>query len=221
MLNAIIAGKVDTMTVLSARGVSYSTATDDAEASTLLHAAAAYGRLECVSLVLQHGCDANALSSDGVSALDMVLATELPASLKRTSIKRPVWFDRTATVELLLHHGANCSTSSVVSSEQCAVLLEYIGELRGQNAQQHEVLFTHAKGLYSATDETSMQPSSADAVCTAVRVQLVDSTTGAKSKRVYTLDTALLSKLHAVTAPRSAGVLRLLSMLAHWMECCQ
>jgi Ankyrin repeats (many copies) len=212
MLNATIAGKADTMTVLCARRVSYSTAIDDAEASTLLHSAAAYGRLECVSLLLQHGCDAKALSSDGVSALDMALATELPAALKRASTKRPAWSDRSATAELLLHHGANCSTSSVISSEHCAVLLEYISKLRGQNAQQHEVLSTHAKGLCSAAKETGMQPSSADAVCTAVKVQLVDSTTGAKNKRVYILNTALLSKLHAVTAPGSAGVL--LSMLA-------
>eukprot|EP00953_Heterococcus_sp_UTEX-ZZ885_P025369 13788-Heterococcus_DN1.PRE.2 len=190
MLNATIAGKVDTMTVLCARDVSYSTAIDDAAASTLMHAAAAYGRLECVSLVLQHGCDANALSSDGVSALDMALATELPASLK------------------LLQQSYCCT----MVQNAAPVLLECIGQLRGQNAQQHEVLSTHAKGLCSAAKETGMQPSSADAVCTAVRVQSVDSTTGAKSKRVYTLDTALLSKLHAVTAPGSAGVL--LSMLA-------
>jgi Ankyrin repeats (3 copies)/Ankyrin repeat len=212
MLNATIAGSVDTMAVLCDRGVSYSTALDDAEFSTLLHVAAAYGRLECVSLLLQHGCGAKTLSSDGVSVLDMVLTTELPAALKRTSIKRPAWYDRSATAELLLRHGVTCTASNVIGSEQCAVLLEYIGELREQNAQQHEVLSTHAKDLCSASEETGMQPSSTDAVCTAVKVQLVDSTTGAKSKRVYKLDTALLSKLHAVTAPGSAG--GLLSMLA-------
>jgi Ankyrin repeats (many copies) len=207
MLNAAIAGNPDTMTVLCARGVSYSVAIDDAGASTLLHAAAAYGRLECVSLLLQHGCDVEALSSDDVSALDMVLTTELPATLKRTRIKRPAWSDRKATAALLLHHGADYAAYNVVSSEQCTELLqEYIGELREQNAQLHSVLSTHVRGLCSAAEVVDAQLS------TTIRVQLVDAATGDKSKRVYTLDTALLTKLHEATAPSSASVL--LSMLS-------
>jgi hypothetical protein len=49
-------------------------------------------------------------------------------------------------------------------------------------------------------------------VSSAIKVQLFDATTGEKSKRVYTLDAALLSRLRAQAAESTANNV-LLSML--------
>jgi ankyrin repeat protein len=91
MLNAAIAGAVDTLAVLSERGASYTASADAAAGNTPLHAAAAYGSLECVTALLQHGCDATTLNNAGYSTVDMALADELPNKLLRDGIQRAGW----------------------------------------------------------------------------------------------------------------------------------
>jgi Ankyrin repeats (3 copies)/Ankyrin repeats (many copies) len=227
VLNAAIAGAVDTLALLSERGASY--AATVAAGNTLLHAAAAYGRLECVTALLQHGCDATALNNAGYSTVDMALADELPDELLRDDIQRAGWSGERACAMLLLQRGAGYDALALSDSDGCKELLyEYLKQLREQTALQQQVLQANASSAVSsstvtttgtgvsgsATGQGSTTAAAAAAVvaCSTMKVQLVDAFTGEKSKRVYTLDAALLSRLRAQAAASSANNV-LLSML--------
>jgi Ankyrin repeats (3 copies) len=221
MLNAAIAGAVGTMALLSEHGASYTaTATDAAAAgNTLLHAAAAYGRLDCVTALLQHGCDATALNNEGLSTVDVTLADDMPEELWRDGIKRAGWSGERATGMLLLQRGASYDATAISDSDERKDLLhEYVTQLRQQTAQQQQLLQANASSAVtvassSSTSSTTEQGgTTAAARSSAMKVQLISATTGEKSKRVYTLDAALLSRLR-VQAAQSNGNNVLLSML--------
>jgi hypothetical protein len=79
---------------------------------TLLHIAAAWGRLQCVGILLRYGLSANGLTGTAKSpaALAAVDDGQLPALLQREGIKRPPAADRQAVVLLLLRSGAAVET---------------------------------------------------------------------------------------------------------------
>jgi Ankyrin repeats (many copies)/Ankyrin repeat len=242
MLNAAIAGAVDTLVVLSERGASYTIVTDAAAGNTLLHAAAAYGRLVCVTALLQHGCDATALNNAGYSTVDMALADELPDELLREGIQRAGWSGERSCAMLLLQRGSSYDAAALGENDGCGELLrEYVTQLREQTAQQQQVLQAYASSAVSSstvtTTDTGVSSSAtgqgnttvavaaaaaaaapiaavvaAAAVDNAMKVQLVNATTGEKSKRVYTLDAVLMSRLRAQAAESTANNV-LLSML--------
>jgi ankyrin repeat protein len=131
MLDAAIAGAVDTMVLLSECGASYTTTATAVAGNTLLHAAAAYGRLECVTALLQHGCDATALNNEGLSTVDVVLADDVPLALQRDGVQGADWSNERATAMLLLQRGASYEAAALNYSDGCKELLhEYVTQLR-------------------------------------------------------------------------------------------
>jgi Ankyrin repeats (3 copies)/Ankyrin repeats (many copies) len=226
MLNAAIAGAVDTLALLSERGASYTASATATAGNTLLHAAAAYGRLECVTALLQHGCDATALNNAGYSTVDMALADELPDELLRDDIQRAGWSGERACAMLLLQRGSSYNAAALSDSDGCSELLrEYVTQLREQTAQQQQVLQANANSAVNTTVTSNSSGTASSSaieqgdtavaaavVSSAMKVQLMNATTGEKSKRVYTLDAALLSRLRAQAAASSANNV-LLSML--------
>jgi ankyrin repeat protein len=145
MLNATIAGQHELVTAFITRGIDCKVMIDDS-GYTLLHAAAAYGRQECLDTLLQHGCDVKALTTDGVSVLDVAFGHELPAVFKRDGVKRPEWCDRLftfrnvenssrivwspelskreATALILLKLDVDYDATKIVAGDSCAALIK-------------------------------------------------------------------------------------------------
>jgi Ankyrin repeats (many copies) len=193
MLNATIGGNCDTLTLLIERGISCSGVIDDS-GLTLIHAAAAYGRLECLSLLMREGCDAHVTSSAGLSAVDTACTDDNVEVLVRDSVKRPVWCERQATAKMLLQHGVSCHSSSKSHDDNCALMLaQYVDRLREQLTHQQQLLQAHVAGSYTMNNMNN-DIASANNV---VKLQLVNAGTGVKSSTVFTVNITLLQKLHA------------------------
>jgi Ankyrin repeats (many copies) len=218
MLNATISGRSDTLTLLIERGISCSDVICDSTGYTLLHAAAAYGRLECAGVLMREGYDASVLTNDGVSPVNIAFADSLPTVLQRARVTRPAWCDRQATALMLLKHGVSYDASSTAMHKDTALLIkQHLDELNSDLTQLREVLKVHADNTQSTSVATiavsaSEQISGSHAAASVVRVQLYDRVSSVKSLTVYTLDTALLANLEA--AVTSDSVNTLLHMLA-------
>jgi ankyrin repeat protein len=217
MLNATISGNTDTLTLLIERGISCSGVISDSDGYTLLHAAAAYGRLECAGALMRQGYDATTLTTAGVSAVDAAFADDIPAVLQRDKVPRPAWCDRQATALMLLKHGVSYDASSVAMHKDAALLIkQYLDELKSDLAHLQNVLKVHVANTQSTSADTTTvveteQLSESHSTASAVRVQLFHRVSGAKSTTVYSLDTALLAKLEA--AVTSSSVNTILNML--------
>jgi Ankyrin repeats (3 copies) len=182
MLNATISGQHEFVTALIKRGVDCTAAIDDS-GYTLLHAAAAYARQKCLDTLLQHVGDAKALTTDGVSVLDVAFGHELPAVFIRDGVKRPEWCDRLftyrsvgdnsrivwspelskreATAMILLKLGVDYDANKIVAGDACAVLIKrYLDELRAQAAQQQLLLQQH-HDIHTDTTATTAAASAA------------------------------------------------------------
>jgi Ankyrin repeat len=211
MLNATIAGNAAVLAKLLEHSADCSCAIAES-GCTLLHAAAAYGRLACAGLLLQHGCDAKTLSRR-VSTVEAAFAPELTPSLQRRGIERPAWSARRATAMLMLQHGAAYDVKRIAASKEYAALVkQYMDGLKQQSAQQLALLQLHAANTCGTTITTATSSSSgrgggsssssssssggSTAKRSVVKVQLVNADTGKRSRRVYTLNTAVLSRLH-------------------------
>jgi hypothetical protein len=213
MLNATIAGNANTLAMLLKYSAGCNCAITDS-GYTLLHAAAAYGRLACAGLLLQHGCDAKALSK-GVSTVEAAFAPELTPSLQGRGIERPVWTARRATAMLMLQHGAAYNVRQIAASREYAALVkQYMDGLKQQSAQQLALLQLHAANTCSATIFTTNSSSAGGSSSSdsakhhnVAKVQLVNADTGEKIGRVYTLNTAVLSRLHRDEAQHDSNVL--------------
>jgi ankyrin repeat protein len=205
MLNATISGNFDTLTLLKERGVSCNNVIDNASGYTLLHAAAAYGRHECAGMLMRHGYTAVALATNRESAVDVALASRLPNVLKRDNITRPEWPARAATVLMLLKSGCDYDVSSIKDNDEyAAVVKQYYDELREASVKQQQLLQLHAAGTYSVNDDKSHLEFTNT---TTVQVQLVNADTKENSSIVYTLDSTLLAKLHALTVDSNTSIL--------------
>jgi Ankyrin repeats (many copies)/Ankyrin repeats (3 copies) len=228
ILEATIAGNTDILALLIARGVDCTAVIDDI-GYTLLHAAAAYGRQSCLNLLLRKGCDVKALTTGGVSVLDVAFGHELPAVFIRDAGKRPEWSDRTkvychrelkhvtaehsereATAMLLLKLGVDYDASKIIAGDACAVLIkQYLDSVRAQVTQlqqlQLQQLAVHRHTAITASTTAVATASERTASQDhAVQVQLVHAETGEESKHVYTVYTALLAKLQSTTSTTAA-----------------
>jgi Ankyrin repeats (many copies) len=185
MLNATIAGNAGTLAKLLQHSADCN-CTIAESGYTLLHAAAAYGRLACAGLLLQHGCDAKALSR-GVSTVEAAFAPELTPSLQRRGIERPAWVARRATAMLMLQHGAAYDVKRIAASKEYAALVkQYMDGLKQHSAQQLALLQLHAANTCSTAITTASSGrgrggSSGTARHSVVKVQLENAHTGKKS----------------------------------------
>jgi Ankyrin repeats (many copies) len=183
---------------------------DDASGYTLLHAAAAYGRLECAGLLIRHGCDVSTQSTGGASAVDIAFELEVPAVFERDGIAIESWESCKATALLLLQHGcgynANDTSDNAVFA---AVIAQYLDELRERTTKQQEILQVYTANTYSTTSTAASEryhcAQSVDD--TTLQIQLVHADTGVISSNIYTIKMKLLSKVHAATARQSASIL--------------
>eukprot|EP00953_Heterococcus_sp_UTEX-ZZ885_P000366 730-Heterococcus_DN1.PRE.2 len=189
MLNVVIAGNTDTLALLLERGINCSSVIDDGRGYTLLHAAAAYGRLECAGMLIRHGCEATTLSTDGVSAVDIAFALDIPALFRRDDLKIEPWESCKATALLLLQNRCDYDVNKKASDNAvyATLITEYLDELRERTTRQQQILqayTTSASSIKSAnTNEYDNSSQSDD-----------DNTT-------------LLAKLHKVTTRQSSRIL--------------
>jgi Ankyrin repeats (many copies) len=206
MLNTVIAGNTDTLALLIERGISCSDVIDDGSTGyTLLHAAAVYSRLECAGMLIRNGYTAVALAKNGESAVDSAFEAEIPAVFKRNDIDIKPWELCKPTALLLLQYGCEYNASKVSNNKfHAAVVAQYLNKLREASLKQQQLLQLHAAGTYSVNDDRSHTVS---ANATAVQVQLVNADTHVKSSTVYTVDTTLLAKLHALAVDSSTSIL--------------
>jgi ankyrin repeat protein len=209
MLNATISGHLNTLMLLIERGISCSNVIDNADGYTLLHAAATYGRLECAGLLLRNGYDATILSNDGASAVDIAFELEVPAVFEREDIAIESWESCKATASLLLQHGCEYDANKVFNIKAyAAVIAQYLDELRERTTKQQEILQVYTANTYSIYTAAAISEHSSQAADdTTLRIQLVHADSGVISSNIYTIDTALLSKLHAATARQSTSIL--------------
>jgi ankyrin repeat protein len=163
MLNTTISGNIDTLTLLKKRGISCSNVADDNSGYTLLHAAAAYGRLECAGMLLRYGYTAVALANNGDSAVDVAFAVEVPTAFKGDNVVKAEWSEHAATVLMLLKHGCGYNAYKIKDNDECAaVIKQYYDELRGASVKQQQLLQLHAASTNTVNDAntTTVQCSS-------------------------------------------------------------
>jgi Ankyrin repeats (3 copies) len=210
MLDATINGNFDTLQLLIERGISCSGMIDDS-GLTLIHVAAAYGRLECLSLLMRQGYDAHAITNDGWSAIDTACSDDDIEALVRDGVQRSAWSERHAVAKMLLQHGVSYDNSTYHNDHQnAAMLAQCIDRRRDQTQQQQKLLSAHAASTYTM-DDTNSDIRLADST---VKVQLINADTGASSPTVYSVDTTLLQQLHAVATEQTASTSILLNMIA-------
>jgi ankyrin repeat protein len=204
MLNATIDGNCDTLALLIERGISCNGVIDDS-GLTLIHAAAAYGRLECLGVLIRQGCDAHVISSDGLSAVDIACTDNDVEVLARDSVKRPAWSKRQATAKMLLQHGVSCNSSSNLNDDHAAAILaQYVDTLREQITHQQQLLQAHVAGSYTMNNFNNDIASASNVV----RIQLINADTGVESSTVYKVNITVLQKLHAALQQTvSTGIL--------------
>jgi Ankyrin repeats (3 copies) len=184
---------------------------------TALHAAAAWGRLQCVGMLLRYGYAAGALCITGASPAALAAASSVPAQLRREGLVRSVEADRQAVVLLLLRSGCPIQMYS-------GAVQQFVRELQQQLVMQVQAVRVLANSAYcgSGDDAVSASSASSSAVATAanananataaarqhiVRVQLVHASTGQRAHQVYTIDTTLLAALHTQRGETGVSVL--------------
>jgi Ankyrin repeats (many copies) len=208
MLHAAISGNIHTLALLIERGISCGNVIDDITGYTLLHAASTHGRLECAGMLMRHGYTAATLATDGVSAVDIAFAAELPKALARDSVAAESWEACKPTALLLLQNGCDFEASKVLDNDVFAALTaEYLDELREHTARQREILQVYTANTYSTTTSQHDHSSQSAHDDSTFQIQLVYADSGVVSAKVYTIDTTLLAKLHAATTRQSASIL--------------
>jgi hypothetical protein len=183
---------------------------------TLMHAAAAARSLRCAEVLLRHGVDAAAVTDNvpgkehvsGLSALDL-LVMECPhrkivphnSLLQCTSAE----FEQFAL--LLLSCGATVKYTAM-TAEQHYMLARVLHKHTQRQQQQLRKTVGLAKLQAAAhwyecnadSGSSSGSSSSDRSSSNTVRVQLVHAVTKQRSKRVYVVNTQLLSQLYSYTA---------------------
>jgi Ankyrin repeats (many copies) len=212
MLNVVIAGNTDTLALLLERGINCSNVIDDDSGYTLLHAAAAYGRLECAGMLIRHGFDATTLSTDGVSAVDIAFALDIPALFRRDDLEIEPWESCKATALLLLQNGCGYDVNKIASDNAvyAALITEHLDELRQRTTRQQQILQVYTTSAYSINSSNTSEYDNSSHLAngnSTLQIQLLHADSGVMSSKVYTLDTTLLAKLHAATARQSSSIL--------------
>jgi hypothetical protein len=193
--------------------------TTTASKYTLLHAAAAWGRLQCVGMLLRHGLDAAAVAATGESAAALAAAGNVPRRLQREGLMRPAAPVREQVVLLLLRSGAAVETDLMHISIFKRAVQQFVQELQQQLVAQVQAVTVLANSAYrgcsdgaasanNASSSAAAATTAIDATATAkqhtVRVQLVHASTG---HRAYTIPTTLLVALHIQRGEIGASVL--------------
>jgi hypothetical protein len=173
---------------------------------SLLHAAAAWGRPRCAALQLfkEDGYDGHDLNAEGHTALDLACAAALPESLRSCNITRAEWPVRKQVALLLLERGADADTSKLAGNARYAeAVTQHMTDFRDKLCARDDALAAHAQSNYIPSTICVNTAVAAAAATAAVvsssavkKFQLVNADTGAKGKRIYTYDSALLAKLH-------------------------
>jgi ankyrin repeat protein len=193
---------------------------------TLLHAAAAWGRLQCVGILLRHRVSASGLTGAGKSPAALAAAgiDEVPAQLQREGVKRPAGAERQKVVLLLLRSGAAVETDLMCYDCYSGAVQQRIQELEQQLAAQTEAVTLLAVNAYrsdgvaitasstnnsSDTEQQQRRADTADVTAKQhiARVQLMHATTGERAHTVYTIDTKLLAALHTLRGETGVSVL--------------
>jgi hypothetical protein len=245
LLNACIAGDPASLELLlehassssSSSGSSSSSSSVAADVSrqttaegnyTLLHAAAAWGRLQCVGLLLRYGYAAGVLSATGTSpaALAALDNDQLPQQLQRTGVLRPAAPERERVVLLLLRSGAEIEAAAMtpVQGVYNNAVQQFVRKLQLRLVAQTEAVKVLADNAYrsggaaiaatassNSSDQKQQQGSATDAATAekqhTVRVQLVHASTGHRAHHVYTIDITLLAALHTQRGETGVSVL--------------
>jgi ankyrin repeat protein len=136
LLYAIIGGSVDTVQLLLARGAVCTNTPIDSSGYTLLHAAAAWGRRDCTTLLLRSGLFATASSVSDKTPIDMIVvdvqllpAAVLPSDLSCTIVRCNA--DIQAVMLLLLQCRAPVDAAMMCSnSKYAAAVKQYTDGVR-------------------------------------------------------------------------------------------
>eukprot|EP00953_Heterococcus_sp_UTEX-ZZ885_P027841 14890-Heterococcus_DN1.PRE.3 len=200
---------------------------------TLLHAAAAWGRLQCVGILLRQGLDVSGLTGADKSPAALATVEQLPRLLQREGVQRAAASDRQAVVLLLLRSGAAVETDVMHYDCYNKALQQYMQELRQQLATQTQAATVLADHVYrssgvsisagsgnSSSNAAQQQRRTEAAKATAkqhiVRVQLVHASTGEGAHEVYAIDTTLLAALHTQRGESGASVLANMLAASSW-----
>jgi Ankyrin repeats (3 copies) len=182
---------------------------------TLMHAAAAVHSLSCAEVLLRHGADATAVSTDfaggdpdmwGLSPLDLLVLPCIDWKLLPDDgvvpELEPAEFDKFAL--MLLSSGAAIKHSAMSADQYMRFaggLRKHTERLQQQIRKRDRPAAVHATAswCYSNSDNSSTSSSSSSGG-NSVRVQLVHAVTKQAGGRVYTLDTKLLEQLYSSAA---------------------
>jgi Ankyrin repeats (many copies) len=221
LLYAVIGGSKDTVQLLLARGVVCTNTPIDSSGYTLLHAAVAWGRRDCTTLLLRSGLLATA-SVNGRTTIDLTVLDVplLPAALLPSKLSCTIVCcddDIQAVMLLLLQCGAPVDAVLMCSnSKYAAAVKQYTDDVRRELHAANTTLDIHARLTYTSSEQQQQQQQQqcsttavADAIT--VKVQLVHAETHVRGQRVYTVNTDELSQLY--TARGEQGLNVLLSML--------
>eukprot|EP00953_Heterococcus_sp_UTEX-ZZ885_P010941 6350-Heterococcus_DN1.PRE.3 len=117
---------------------------------TLLHAAAAWGRLQCVGILLRYGLDASGLSATGKTpaALAASGSDRLPEQLRREGFERPARSKRQKVVLLLLRSGAAVETDMMCYDCYSKAVQQCMQEQQQQLVAQAQALTLLADKAY-------------------------------------------------------------------------
>jgi hypothetical protein len=190
----------------------------DSSGYTLLHAAVAWGRRDCTTLLLRSGLLAtatvNGRTTIDLTVLDVPLlpAALLPSELSCTIVRCDD--DLQAVMLLLLQCGAPVDAALMCSnSKYAAAVKQRIEQVTRELHASNTAHAVRARHTYTTSEQHEQQCSGTSAVANVatVKVQLVHAETRVGGQRVYTVNTNELSQLY--TARGEQGLNVLLSML--------
>jgi hypothetical protein len=185
---------------------------------TLLHAAAAWGRRDCTTLLLRNGLLATASSVNGKTPIDLTIvdvpllpAALLPSDLSCTIVRCDD--DIQAVMLLLLQCGAPVDAAMMCSnSKYAAAVKQRIHQVTRERNAFKTTPDIRASLSYTSVEQQQLLCGTTAAVdATTVKVQLVHAETHVRGHRVYTVNTDELPQLY--TARGEQGINKLLSML--------
>jgi Ankyrin repeats (many copies) len=181
---AIIGGSIETVQLLLARGAVCTDTPINSSGYTLLHAAAAWGRRDCSTLLLRNGLLATASSVNGRTPIDLTTldvpqlpAALLPSNLSCTIVRCDA--DIEAVMLLLLQCGAAVDAAMMYSnSKYAAAVKQYTDGVRRERDAFKTTLdirasLAHTTGEQHQQQQQQQCSTTAVADANTVKVQLV------------------------------------------------
>ena len=217
--HATLGGKLETLQML-VQNYSIDLQQTTTEGFSLLHAAAAWHRLDCLGYLLSIGATSGN-EKLGLSTVDLAskATADLPPTMQYAKLDRGFHFLSLGQkcIALLYRHDAQFGEVTTPVDERSIAIAQHRNDVVAENKQQRrllQMLCANQTRAHTASDLGSSNATvkSAEAAGTAtdrttVLLQLVHAETGVRHETVYSLNTATIAQLHELSGEEGPSVL--------------